>query len=130
MREPFSQRTEKILRYLGALFQSMQQAMAQRSSGDPELCDFSVGDPHEMAPARFAQALQQASVPENIDWFAGYNMTNSQATGAVALGLRERRRMDFQNEDIFLTNGVFAALAVAIDVLVDPGDEVIFKGAG
>src|ERR1700730_11019451 len=127
MSKPFSQRIENTFHYLGPLFQSMQQAMAQRSTGDPELCDFSVGDPHELAPAGFSAALQQASVPQNIDWFAGYNMPNSQVLGPVTQGLRERRHMDFQNEDVFLTNGAFSALAVAIDVLVDPGDEVIFN---
>jgi aspartate aminotransferase len=127
MAKPYSQRIENTFRYLGPLFQSMQQAMAQRSAGDPELCDFSVGDPHEMAPASFSRALQQASVPQNIDWFAGYNMPSSQALSPVTQGLRERRHMDFQNEDVFLTNGAFSALAIAIDVLVDPGDEVIFN---
>ena len=127
MSKPFSQRIEQTLQYLGPLFGSMQQTLALRSSGDPELCDFSVGDPHELAPAGFTQALQRASVPQNIDWFAGYNLTNAQAVEAVAQGLRERRGLDFQSADIFLTNGAFAALAVAIDVLVDPGDEVIFN---
>ena len=127
MSQPFSRRIETAFRYLGPLFGSMQAGMAMRNSGDPDLCDFSVGDPHEMAPVGFTAALQKAVVPQNVDWFSGYNLANPDVTAAVAGGLRERRQMDFQPEDIFLTNGAFSGIAVAIDVLVDPGDEVIFN---
>jgi aspartate aminotransferase len=38
----------------------------------------------------------------------------------------EWRGLPFEADDIFLTNGAFAALAVVLGAIVDPGDEVIF----
>jgi aspartate aminotransferase len=40
--------------------------------------------------------------------------------------LRERRGLAFEADDILLTNGAFAALAVVLGTIINPGDEVIF----
>jgi aspartate aminotransferase len=93
--------------------------------GDPAVSDFIFGNPQEMPLPGFVEALGKWSVPQNKDWFA-YKNNEPEARKAVVQGLRERRGVSFDEEDIFLTNGAFAALAVTLCAIVDPGDEVIF----
>ena len=92
---------------------------------DPLACDFLFGNPQEMPLSGFVEALQRAVTPQSKDWFA-YKMSEPEARRAVAVGLRAWRGIDVLSEDIFLTNGAFAGLAVVLNALVDPGDEVIF----
>jgi aspartate aminotransferase len=96
-----------------------------RRIGDPSINDFAVGNPHELPLPEFAQALQQWAAPQHKDWF-GYVNSEPEARAAVVDALRERRGVTYDPHDIHLTNGAFAALAVTLKALVDPGDEVIF----
>ena len=93
--------------------------------GDPTICDFVVGNPHEMPLPEFTSALGRWSVPQNKDWFA-YKMSEPEARAVVAASLRERRGQPFAEDDIAMTTGAFAALAVVLGAIVDPGDEVLF----
>jgi aspartate aminotransferase len=94
-------------------------------AGKPDVSDFAFGNPHEMPLPGFTEALQKWSAPQNKDWHA-YKENEPASRAIIAASLRERRGSDFAPEDIFLTNGGFAALAVALHALVNPGDEVIF----
>jgi aspartate aminotransferase len=109
---------EPVLRYVS-------QSAYARKSGQPGVSDFAFGNPHDMPIPEFAQALGRASLPQNKDWFA-YKRNEPQAQEVAAASLRESRGMPFAPEDIFLTNGSFAALGVTLNAIVDPGDEVIF----
>lgn len=100
-------------------------AWARRDPSDPAICDFVFGNPHEMPLQGFSQALQHWSAPQNKDWYA-YKMSEPAAREIVAGSLRQRLAIPFEAEDIFMTNGAFAALAVALATLVDPRDEVIY----
>jgi aspartate aminotransferase len=73
----------------------------------------------------FVEALQRAAVPQHEGWFA-YPESLPAAQAAVAESLRAWRGLPFAADDILLTNGGFAAIAVALRAVVDPGDEVIF----
>ncbi len=73
----------------------------------------------------FVEALGRWSVPQNKDWYA-YKNNEPGPCAIVASSLRERRGLPFEGEDIFLTNGAFAALSVTLCALINPGDEVIF----
>jgi aspartate aminotransferase len=53
-------------------------------------------------------------------------MNEPQSQEVVAESLRQRSGSDYQPEDIFMTTGAFAALAICLTAVVDPGDEVIF----
>ena len=44
----------------------------------------------------------------------------------MAACLQQWRRVAFKPEDIFLTTGAFSAIAVKLNAILDPGDEVIF----
>jgi aspartate aminotransferase len=96
-----------------------------RLQGDPTICDFVFGNPHEMPIPAFSEALRKWAVPQNKDWFA-YKMNELEATNVVAQTLRQIRGLPFEPEHICMTNGAFAALAVSLQAVCDPGDEVIF----
>jgi aspartate aminotransferase len=120
-----SQRIAGTLGLLGPTFQFLTQSTYARRAGDPSICDFAVGNPHEMPLSGFSDALGRWSMPQNKDWYA-YKMSEPEASSVVAEELRARLGMPFELEDIFLTNGAFAAITVALATIVDPGDEVIF----
>jgi aspartate aminotransferase len=88
-------------------------------------CDFLFGNPHEVAPPAYVDALLSATRPTGTDHYA-YKMNEAVATQAVAAGLRARFGLPFQAEDVCMTNGNFAGLAIVLRTLVDPGDEVIY----
>jgi aspartate aminotransferase len=92
----------------------------------PDVSDFAFGNPHEMPIAGFSDALQKWSAPQNKDWFA-YKMNEPDATRIIADSLRAWRGADYDANDIFLTNGAFAAITVALGAILDAGDEVIFN---
>lgn len=91
----------------------------------PGMSDFAFGNPQEMPIPTFVQALQTWTVPQNKDWFA-YSQGTESARTAIAAALSARRGQSFAPEDILMTNGAFAGLAVCLMTLIDPGDEVIF----
>ncbi|NDJ77265.1 MAG: aminotransferase class I/II-fold pyridoxal phosphate-dependent enzyme [Chloroflexi bacterium] len=91
----------------------------------PDLSDFAVGNPHEMPLPGFVDALQRAVVPQNKDWFA-YKMNEQQSCETVAQSLRLWRGVPFEADDIHMTTAGFAAIAVTLNAVVNPGDEVIF----
>lgn len=93
--------------------------------GDPDIADFVFGNPHEMPIPEFADALRKASQPQDKNWFA-YKRSEPEATSVVAKTLRLGPGLPFEDHHIFMTNGAFAALTVALSAICDPGDEVIF----
>jgi aspartate aminotransferase len=78
-----------------------------------------------MPLAGFTAALQRWVVPQNYEWHA-YKTNERGPQEIIAASLRKLRGLPFEEDDIFLTNGAFAALAVTLNTIVDPGDEVIF----
>jgi aspartate aminotransferase len=122
---PVSQRVARIQAAMQTAFTFLTQSTWATRIGDPTICDFVVGNPHEMPLPEFAAALGRWSVPQNKDWYA-YKMSEPASRAVVAASLRARLGLPFADEDIFMTNGANAALAVVLGALVDPGDEVIF----
>jgi len=94
--------------------------------GQSDLCDFTFGNPQEMPLPGLVDALERWAVPQDKDWFA-YKLSEPSAREVVAASLREWRNLDFEPEDIAITNGGFGALAAAIFTLIEPGDEVIYS---
>jgi len=88
----------------------------------PDICDFAVGNPHDMPLEAFVETLQRWIQPQNKDWFA-YKLNESQPRQVVAESLRKSHGLPFEPEDVFLTNGSFAGLTVALTAVVDPGEE-------
>jgi len=120
-----SQRMERYQKSMGHVSALFNSSLNIRRIEDPLACDFMFGNPHEMPLPGFVAALQQWSAPKNKDWFA-YKMNEERPRQVLAENLRAIRGMEFKPEDIFLTTGAFAGLAVTLNAILEPGDEVIF----
>ncbi len=92
---------------------------------DPDIANFAVGNPQEMPLPAYVDVLQRHVVPQDKDWFA-YKLSEPASQRTVAATLSERTGMAWDSADVAMTNGGFAAIAVALRTLVEPGDEVIF----
>lgn len=125
MSGPASQRMQQLMNIIQPVYRFFVHSPYARQAGEPGISDFAAGNPQEMALPAFVEALQRWAVPQRPDWYA-YKESEPGARAAAAAALRERRGLDYDPEDIHLTNGAFAALAVALRALVDLGDEVIF----
>jgi aspartate aminotransferase len=91
----------------------------------PDVCDFLVGNPEEPALPGYVEALQKWAVPEHRRWFA-YGFGHPPAQQAAAAGLSAELGLPFDSDDIVLTRGAHGALAMAMHLVVEPGDEVVF----
>src|SRR6516225_7002513 len=90
------------------------------------ICDFTFGSPHEMPLPPLVEAIRRHAIPLNKDWFA-YKTSEAEPQAFLAEHLTRELSLPFEPEDIALTNGAFAAIAVAFRLLLDIGDEAIFS---
>lgn len=126
MAQPTSAHIQSVLTASLPIFRFATSPLYTEKVRKPDVSDFAFGNPHDMPVAGFAEALQKWSVPQNKDWFA-YKMNEPDAQEIVSQSLRAWRGVPFEAKDIFLTNGAFAALTVALGAILDAGDEVIFN---
>ncbi|HET7702986.1 MAG TPA: aminotransferase class I/II-fold pyridoxal phosphate-dependent enzyme [Candidatus Limnocylindrales bacterium] len=94
-------------------------------NGEPGMANFAVGNPQEMPLRGYVDALRTHLEPQDKDWFA-YKLSEPKSQAAVARSLSARTGLDWDPADVAMTNGGFAALAVAFRTLLEPGDEVVF----
>lgn len=97
-----------------------------RRQNDPNICDFTLGNPHQMPQEAYVEALRQVLTPQNELWFA-YKTNGVEAQRAAAESLQRLLGVPFEPEDIYLTTGGFAAIAMALKAVANPGDEVIYS---
>ena len=97
----------------------------QERGGQPGVVDLLFGNPHDMPIPAYVEALQRHVVPQHPGWFA-YMFDDEGATATAADGLRRHTGMDWDPDDIAMTNGGWGAIAVGIRALVESGDEVIY----
>ncbi|OAE02704.1 aminotransferase class I/II-fold pyridoxal phosphate-dependent enzyme [Arthrobacter sp. OY3WO11] len=97
-----------------------------RGQDQRTVCDFTFGNPHQMPPDRCVNTLRDALVPRDDQWFA-YKTNVETAQEAAAQSLERLLDVPFRTEDIFLTTGGFAAIALALKTVADPGDEVVYS---
>ena len=96
-----------------------------RLNRQPDVANFAVGNPQEMPLVGYVEALERHVVPQDKDWFA-YKLSEPASQRTVAATLSARTGLDWDPDDVAMTNGGFAAIAVALRTLVQPGDEVVF----
>ena len=94
-------------------------------NANPEVANFAVGNPQDVPMPEYVDALRTHLEPRRRDWFA-YKFSEPKARIAVARSLSARTGLAWDPADVAMTNGGFAALAVAMRAVVEPGDEVIF----
>lgn len=119
-------RLAQVMSSMRPFLQFMFSSTFTGRQGDPTICDFVFGNPHEMPLEALTDAFQRRIVPQNKDWYA-YKTSEPAAAQVVAESLSRRRGLRFSAEDIALTNGAFAAIAVSLAAVLDEGDEVIFN---
>lgn len=122
--EAVSARIQGLARSMSGLLGYLDDPAMQGRS-DPGAADFVFGNPHDGALPEFWQSLQRWSEPQNKDWFA-YKLNEPEATQVVAGHLTRSRKRPWPAENVLMTNGTFAGLAVSLSALVDPTDEVIY----
>lgn len=93
---------------------------------DPNICDFTFGNPHEFPLGSLVEAIRTRATPQNKDWFA-YKTSESEPQAYLAGTVGRELGLAFEPADIALTTGAFAAIAVAFRLVLDVGDEVIFS---
>lgn len=113
------------LRQSVAPFLSFFEGPFARLNLEPDVANFAVGNPQEMPLPSYVDALHRHVEPRDKDWFA-YKLSEIESQRTVAASLSARTGLPWDPVDVAMTNGGFAALAVTLRTLVDPGDEVIF----
>jgi aspartate aminotransferase len=108
-----------------APFMSYFSGPFRRLTLQQDVANFAVGNPQELPLPSYVAALRDATEPRDKDWFA-YKMSEAASRRTVATTLRKRTGLEWDPADVAMTNGGFAAIAVALRTLVEPGDEVIF----
>ena len=123
--------TSSVTRHRDRLRQSVAPVLSffsgpySRLNRDPDISNFAVGNPQEMPLPSYVDALQRNLEPQDKDWFA-YKFSEPASQRTVAETLTARTGMAWDPADVAMTNGGFAAIAVALRTLVEPGDEVLF----
>jgi aspartate aminotransferase len=126
MTHALSETMERLIRLEEPLMRFFaDSAYARRDPSDPEVCDFVAGNPQEIVLTEFVDALQRWAVPTDRSSYA-YKFNEPYAQEAAATGLRERRGVPFEADDIMVTDGAFTGLNLSIRTVADPGDEVVF----
>jgi aspartate aminotransferase len=117
---PLEAMQDAIAPFLGFYQGPIAAALAR-----PGVSNFAFGNPNEMPLPGYVAALHRHLDPHAADWFA-YKLSEPKSQAAVASGLSRRTGMDWDPADVAMTNGGFAALAVAMRATIEPGDEVVF----
>lgn len=94
--------------------------------GEPGICDFTFGNPHELPLAGLVESIRKHAVPQDKNWFA-YKSNEEEPRTFLAGSLSRELGLSFEPEDIALTGGAFAAITVAFHLLLDAGDEAVFS---
>jgi aspartate aminotransferase len=98
----------------------------ERRREQADICDFTFGNPQEMPLAGIATAIAARAAPHDKDWFA-YKTSEAAPQEFLASVLSRELGLDFAPSDIALTAGAFAAISVAVRLLLDAGDEAIYS---
>lgn len=125
MDQPFAKRVRGLEAELAPYLLHAQRSTYRQHNGDTSINDFTFGNPRELQMPAYVAALRQAVIPEDPTWFA-YQRSQPYAVETVAASLRARFGIPFEHADITMTTAGMAAIFIAIQALVDPGDEVIY----
>ena len=120
--QPVANRIGLLSAAMQPFMKFMRDSPYLERAADPGISDFAIGNPHEVPMAEFTTILQAFAVPKDKDWFA-YKLSEPEAQNVVANSLREWKGLAVQPEDVAMTNGAFAAIQLALQTVVNPGDE-------
>jgi aspartate aminotransferase len=75
------------------------------------------------------EAIRERALPRDKNWFA-YKTSEEEPRAFVAERLAEELGLAFEPEDVALTAGAFAAIALTFRLVLDAGDEAVFPEPG
>jgi aspartate aminotransferase len=119
-----STRVERLAAAMAHVQQLVDSPIFARR-GTPGVADCMVGNPQEMPLPELVEVLQRNLQPRDKNWFA-YKLNEPEATIPVARSLTRLTGLEWDPEDVFMTNAGFGALAVTLRAITEPGDEVIY----
>lgn len=94
------------------------------------LCDFCFGNPQDPPSPVFLETLQQSLLPKTNDYFA-YRINSAEPCQYLANSCKERYAFEeLSPDDVFLTTGNFSNLSLALQLLVDPHENVVYMEPG
>ena len=119
-----SSRVERLAAAMAPIQRMVDSPIFARR-GAPGVADFMVGNPQEMPLTDFVDVLRRNAEPQDKNWFA-YKLSEPEARIPVARSLARLTGLDWDPEDVFMTNAGFGALTVTLRAITEPGDEVIY----
>jgi aspartate aminotransferase len=121
-----SQRTAAANRAFDAVKNFLFNSRYGERRADPDIADFTFGNPHEMPLEGLVAAIREGALPQSKDWFA--YKTSEEAPQAFLSGeVGMELGLAFEPPDIALTAGAFGAISVAFRLVLDAGDEAIYS---
>jgi len=93
------------------------------------ISDFTLGNPQEMPIAGLSEAIRSRAIAHDKNWFA-YKSNEEEPQSFLAEHVGRELGLAFEPADIALTAGAFAAIAVALRLVLDAGDEMVFSEPG
>ncbi|WP_062520329.1 aminotransferase class I/II-fold pyridoxal phosphate-dependent enzyme [Demequina silvatica] len=96
---------------------------------EPGIADLTFGNPHEPPLPGLVDAMRTHLEPRSDQWFA-YKTNELGAAEAIATGLRDDVGLACEAADIALTQGAFGAIALALHLVADAGDQAIIPVPG
>ena len=119
-----SSRVERLAGAMAPILRMVESpAFAKR--GSPGVADFMLGNPHELPLPGLVDVLRRNVEPDDPNWFA-YKLNEPESRLPIARSLTRLTGLEWDPADVFVTNAGFAALAVTLRAITEPGDEIIF----
>ena len=119
-----SSRVERLAGTMAPILR-MVESPAFGRRGSPGVADFMLGNPHELPLPGLVDVLRRNVEPDDPNWFA-YKLNEPESRAPIARSLTRLTGLEWDPADVFLTNAGFAALAVTLRAITEPGDEIIF----
>ncbi|MCK6210406.1 aminotransferase class I/II-fold pyridoxal phosphate-dependent enzyme [Georgenia sp. EYE_87] len=104
-------------------------ASLRELDGRDDVLDLTFGNPHEMPLDGLVRAISSHTEPRSVDWFA-YKSNENEPREVISTALTTELGLDFAPEDVALTQGAFGAIALALRLVGDAGDEAILPTPG
>lgn len=126
--QPTSQRIQYLLASSASFWQFMKDEggpylAAKRADGP--ICDFLTGNPQEMPIDGLVPALLKACVPQEPSQY-GYQTDEPNSQNEIQKSVKARLGLDVAVDDIHLTNGALAGIAVVLNAVADAYDQVLY----
>ena len=112
-----------------SVIRDMAEYAAKRGQeiGYENVFDYSLGNPSVQVPQEYTDALIRMLQNDDPMTLHGYSptLTIPKVREAVAQNLNERFCMNYTKEHIFMVSGAAGAIAHAVRLVTEPGDEVL-----